>query len=128
MPPAASHVADQHALLERGQRIGALRHEFLAHVAFVAGLHDGLHDRRVVDLLGVVDLVPAGHAAGVVMADVLVVLPDGGDDVALHDLHVVDVVEQLEPLGAHLLADLDAPRGVVAHVVGVVPLLLSSSR
>ena len=42
------------------------------------------------------------------------------DDIPLHDLHVVDVIEQLEPLRAHPLADLDAPGGVVAHVILVV--------
>ena len=47
---------------------------------------------------------------------------DRGDQVALHDLHVIDVVEQLEPLGADAAADLDAPGGVVALVVLVVHL------
>ena len=47
---------------------------------------------------------------------------DGGDDVALHDLHVVDVVEQLDPRRADALHDLDAPRGVIGLVVVMVHL------
>ena len=45
-------------------------HELLAEVAIVAGGRDCAHDRGVVQLLGVVDLVAAGVAAGVVVADV----------------------------------------------------------
>ena len=36
-----------------------------------AGRDDRLHHRRIVDLLRLVDLVPARHAAGVEMGDVL---------------------------------------------------------
>src|SRR5438874_7247638 len=34
---------------------------------------------RIIQLLGVVDLVPAGHTACVIVRDVLMVLPDGAD-------------------------------------------------
>ena len=108
------------ACAQRLQRVGPLGDELLGHEALVAGLDDGLHDGRVVDLLRLVDLVAARHAAGVEVGDVLDVLLDRGDQVAFHDLHVVDVVEQLEPLGADLLAHLDAPGRVVALVVLVV--------
>ena len=68
----------------------------MGKVALEAHLGDGLGDGSVVQLLGVVDLVPAGVAAGVVVAVVLAVRLDRADHVPLHDLHVVDVVEQLE--------------------------------
>ena len=55
-----------------------------------------------------------------VMREVVVVLPDGADDVALHDLHVVDVVEEFEVVRAHAIAEFDAPGGVIGHVPGVV--------
>ena len=118
--PRSTDVADGHALLERGDDIGTLGDELLRDVAFEAGLDDGLHHGRIMNLLGVVDLVAAGHAAGVVMSEVLVMFLNGGDEVALHDLHVIDVVEQLESLRADTLAQLDAPRGLIALVVGVI--------
>ena len=55
-----------------------------------------------------------------VMGEESVVSADRGDYVTLHDLHVVDVVEQLEVFGSNLLAELNSPCGLVAHVVAVV--------
>src|SRR5439155_9408495 len=92
------HITNLHALLERSQHIGSGRFEFLRHVPFEASLDDGLHDRGIIQLLGVVDLVPAGHTPGVIVGDVLMVLADRADDIALHDLHVVDVIKELEML------------------------------
>ena len=68
------NVADLDGLAERGQGIGPLGDEFLADEALVAGGDDGPHDGRVIDFLGLIDLVAAGHAAGVEVADVLMVL------------------------------------------------------
>ena len=48
------------------------------------------------------------------------VLFDRGNEVTLHDLHVVDVEEQAEICRAELFAEFDAPRALVAHVVGVI--------
>ena len=42
-----------------------------------------------------VEFVTPGHSAGVVVADVLVLLLDRAHQVTFHDLHVVDVVEKL---------------------------------
>src|SRR5262249_52304635 len=70
--------------------------DLLPEVAGVAGGQDGADDRRVVQLLRLIDLVAAGVAARVVVGDVVLVVAEGADDVPLHVLHVVDVVEQLE--------------------------------
>src|SRR5208283_3338754 len=56
----------------------------------------------------------------VIVGDMRVVFADGGDEVALHYLHVVDVEEQFEALRADALAELDAPGGSVAHIIRVV--------
>gem|GEM_PF-5440777 len=50
------------------------------------------------------------------------VLTDRVADVAVHDLHVVNVVEQLEPLGADALYQFRAPRHMVALVILVIAL------
>ncbi len=112
--------ADLDALPQRGQLVLALWNELLADVALVTGLQDRANDRRIIELLAVVDLRATGHAARVVVTDVFVKLADSPHAVALHDLHVIDVVEQLEPVRADRLAKLDAPLRVVAHVVLVV--------
>ncbi len=56
------------------------------------------------------------------MGEEFVVLADGGDDVAFHDLHVVDVVEQAEVPRTQPLAQRDAPFGVIAQVIVVIHL------
>ena len=47
---------------------------------------------------------------------------DGADDVALHDLHVVDVVQQFDARRIDRLHHVHAPSGVVTHVIFVVDL------
>src|SRR4051812_27453003 len=89
-------VADLERLLHGGERI-ALRHELLGDVAREPEVGDRFHHAAVVQLLRVIDLVASRHTAGVVMRDVLEVVPDRADHVAFHDLHVVDVVEELHP-------------------------------
>jgi hypothetical protein len=61
-------------------------------VAIVSG-----HHRRVVDFLGVVQLAAAGVAGRVHVADDVAILLDASQQVAVHDLHVIDVEEQLQP-------------------------------
>ena len=68
----------------------------MRHEASESEVGDRLHDETVVQLLRVVDFVPARIAAGVEMADPLEVIADVADDVAVHDLGVVDVVENLD--------------------------------
>ena len=85
-----------------------------------ACIENRLHHRRIIDLLRVIDLVAARHAARVVVGDVGMEFLDPHDQVALHDLHVIDVVEQLESFGADAFAQFHAPLGVVALVVLVI--------
>src|ERR1022692_4690061 len=103
-----------HGILERDELVG--------EIAFELQVRDGLRDGAPVELLRVVELVASGHAAGVEVADVLDVVADGADDVAFHDLHVVNVVEQFDARRTHRLNHFDAPAGVVALVVLVVHL------
>ena len=56
------------------------------------------------------------------MIKVLMVLLDRVAHVAVHDLHVENVIEQFEPLGAETLHQFDTPRRVVALVVFVAAL------
>ena len=55
-----------------------------------------------------------------VMAKILVVLFDGGNNVTFHDLHVVDVVEQFQVGVSHFFKQLHAPFGMIALIILVV--------
>ena len=80
-------------------------------------------DGAPVDLLRLVELVAAGHAARV---DVRDVAPCSSRIVRIRSPSMIcmwyDVVEQLHPRRRHRLHDLDAERGVVALVVLVIDL------
>src|SRR3954447_23187340 len=88
-----SNRAKLDGLLERRHRIPH-GYELVRDEAIEFQIGDGLCDGAPVQLLRIIELMPAGHAARVEMADVLDILLNRADDVSLHDLHVVDVVEQ----------------------------------
>lgn len=85
--------AELDSLRQRGHGI-ARRNKFVSEITLIIQICDRLRNRAPLQFLSVVEFVPARDAAGVEMGDVLHVFPDGADDVALHDLHVIDVVQQ----------------------------------
>ena len=60
------------------------------------GGDDAAHHAVPLDFLSGVKFVAARNAAGVEVADPIDVFLNGADEVAFHDLHVVDVVEELD--------------------------------
>src|SRR3989442_3779583 len=91
---------------------------------------DGLHHGRIIELLRIVNFVTAWNSASMIVRDVgrgrfnarLLVALNRADDIPLHDLHVVDVIEKFESLRADPLAQSQAPRSMVAHIILVVNL------
>src|SRR4051812_1973524 len=63
-------IAQLNSLAQRSHRIPR-RNELLRQVPREPLLHNRPADHRVLQLLPAIDLVPPGHAAGVVMVDVL---------------------------------------------------------
>ena len=74
--PQPAQMSQRRTPSAREATLSAGGDEFLADEAFVADVEQGLHERRVVDLLRVVDLVAAGDAGGVDVGDVVRVLLD----------------------------------------------------
>src|SRR5207245_5735742 len=93
--PLISDVAECHGLPQPVERVAG-GDELLPDVALVTNLQERLHDRLVADLLLVVELAATGVAGRVDVADIVPVLADAADDVAVHGLDVVDVEEELE--------------------------------
>jgi hypothetical protein len=79
-------------------------------------VRDGLGDEAVVNLLGLVDFVATGNTAGVIVGDPLIIVPDIGADIAVHDLHVVDRKQQLHAGRIHALAHIDSKSDVAANL------------
>src|SRR5216110_29135 len=119
--PALLDVAHRHRLTQRGERIAG-GDELVRYEPREGGVGDGRCDRAPVQLLGAVQLVAAGHAPGVEVRDPLPVVTDGADDVAFHDLHVIDVVQQPDARRAHGLHHRDSEGRPVALVVRVIDL------
>src|SRR5208337_1337108 len=91
-PALDSHDLD--SLFQTLDRIAARRWpEFVRDVASVSQAGDGLRDESVIQLLRIVDLMPAGHAAGVEVRDPLEVLLDIPANIAVHDLRVINVIQ-----------------------------------
>src|SRR5579872_4258389 len=95
-PRALSNIADPSGGTEGREPVRVGGEELVGQVALKPGIRDGLADTGVVDLLRVVQFVAARDAAGMEMTNGCDVLPDGVAEVALHDLHVKDIKEQLE--------------------------------
>lgn len=94
--PAPRLAAEGDGGLQRGEAGFLARGEFLAEPAGVADFVEAGANGFVVELLRVIQLVPSGHAGSVEVGDAGVMLANGGDDIAFHDLHVIDVVQQAE--------------------------------
>ena len=56
---------------------------------------DSLHDTVPLNFLMVIQFVATWNSAGVEVGDPLDVVSDSTDEVPFHDLHVVDVIQQL---------------------------------
>lgn len=81
---------------------------------------DGFGDKAVIELLRIVNLMAARISSGVEMTQPWNIVLDGAADVAFHNLEVINIVEQLDTRRVHALAYIDAPGGVIAHVILVI--------
>src|SRR5579863_2053341 len=104
------YIANLDSLIQRGDGIMPLRRRILvSDEAGVVQIRDRLSDEVVVQLLALVDIVTPRVAAGMEMADPLKVIADVADDVAVHDLSVVNVEQDLHPRGVDALHHVHAP-------------------
>ena len=80
--------------------------ELVCYVSFEVRCGDSAHHAVPLDFLRAVEFVPAGNSAGVEVAHPFDIFLDGGYEVTFHDLHVIDVVEQLHARRVDRLYDL----------------------
>ena len=115
------HGAKLNGFRKRSHRI-ARGNKFMREISFKVQVGDRFCHRAPLQFLRVVQFVTPRHAAGVEVPDVLDVVADGADDVALHDLHVIDVVQQFHARRVHAFHHLHAPGRVVALIILVIYL------
>src|SRR3954468_4827289 len=83
-------------------------------------IHDGLCDEAIVEFLTLIDIVTAGITASMEVPDPLKIVTDIADDVAVHNLCVIDVVENFHSRRVDALHHIDSPSHVIKHIVLVV--------
>src|SRR5215472_11550282 len=93
------------------------RHKLVSDVSTKATFRDSVHHSIPLNLLMVVKFVTSWNSTGVKVSDGVNVLPDRPDQVTFHDLHMVDVIEQLHIGRIYFLHHTYAPRCAIAHVV-----------
>lgn len=114
-----SDVAKVHGLAQRSERI-ARGNKLVRDIAAEICGGDAAHNAVPLDFLGAVQFVAAGNATSVKVSDPIDIFLDRPNEVTLHDLHVIDVEEQLDAGRIDGLDDLHSPGGVVAHVIVMV--------
>ena len=94
----------------------------MADITCITGCRQGPGNGGVVELLIDPQFVPARDPCGVKVGEIINISADSRDHISLHDLHVVDVIEELEAGMANLPAEVHTPVGIVTLVVRVIYL------
>src|SRR5690606_21789736 len=107
----ALDVEDRDRFRDALERIApGCRTPLVAHVAVeIVEIGDDLGEIPVVDLLRAVDLVAGRHAGDVEVSDPAARLADSAREIAIHDLQVIDIADELDVRRIDALADRDAP-------------------
>ena len=93
-------------MLQRLEGILPGRDEFLGHVVGETRLDDLPDDGRIVDLLASVYLTSPRVTRGMIVADVILVLPDSADDISLPSgMAVSMMLEEAGMVGKPSLSD-----------------------
>ena len=93
-----SDVENPDCLLEAGKRVAPWRGRvFVRHISRVPQIRDGLGNKAVIQFLGLIQFVPSRIPARMEMANLLEVVANIAHDVTVHDLRVINVVEDLDP-------------------------------
>lgn len=101
---------------QREHWIGPCGQKFLCDEACVSGSEDSRHDSGVVDFLQLIKFFSAWVAGGVVVCNELVILFDSADDIAVHDLDVVDIEQQPEVGGIHAAYQIEAAFDIITEI------------
>ena len=113
------YVTNQDRFAQRIQFIWPCWCKFLTNKPFVPSGHKCFHNGRIIKFLCIIQFMPSGYATCMDMSDVFDVLFDRVDYIAFHDLHVEDIVKQLEPLRSNHFAKGCAPGCFIALIIGM---------
>src|SRR5260370_34302718 len=79
----------------------AQREKLLAEIASVPGFQKSAHNGRIIDFLGFVNLMTSGIARSMIVCEIRMILTNRADKITFHNLHMIDVIEQLHTRRVH---------------------------
>src|SRR5450432_3991313 len=91
-----SYRANPESFCERRKRVRPGRHEFVSNIAPIVQVRDRHGNCVVIQFLAVIDFVATGYATGMKVSDPLDIVANRPEDISLHDLHMIDVVQQFD--------------------------------
>ena len=94
----------------------------MTNVSVVARIPDGCHNRGIVDFLVFIKIIPSWIASSVIMGNVLAVFANGADQIPFHNLHVIYIVQQLDPRRFDTLNHFYPPPSQVTLIICMVHL------
>lgn len=89
-------------------------------ISIISRCGDSPHNAPVIEFLVIIKVATTRVARSVEVGDPLDVLLDSSDDIAFHDLHVVDVVKEFDSGRVDSLANLNTPPSPVSLIILVV--------
>lgn len=113
---SGSNITNHGRMPQREDRIIPGGDEFMGDKVMIADLLHRFHHRRVVNLLGIIQLTATGIASRMQVADVVSMQSQTTNDVSIHDADVVDVEQQLEVGASDLLDEVHAKVHVIPEV------------
>src|SRR5262245_13736932 len=88
------NVTDFDCPVQCRDRLMSLRGRvFVREIARKSKIHNGLSDKSIVQFLAIIDVMTTGIATRMEMPDPLEVVTDVANDVSIHNLRVINVVQ-----------------------------------
>src|SRR4029078_1976578 len=96
------------------------RAPLMGNVALVTHVGNLLGDETVIEFLAFVDFGAGRHSSYVDVAAQVEIVFQRTHDIAIHDLHMVDVVQYFDARRANGAAHIEAPVDIVEDLVGTI--------
>src|SRR6266498_3888972 len=90
-------IAQRNRFTQRSKRVAGW-HKLVRHIALKPCIRDSFTNSCPIQFLCRIKLMPARHSACMVMGNEFMVFTDVANNVAFHDLHMIDVIKQLHAL------------------------------
>src|SRR5581483_2351524 len=96
----------------------------MRQITTIPCFQDRAYNRWIVQFLRFIQIVTARIPGSMIMGEVWVILTNGADNIPFHNLHMINVVQQLDAWRVHQLTHLNSPRCFITLVIRVIHLAI----